>query len=668
MNEKNIQELAIRMGVITVEDMNQYTIVQLVVKIANKVNELVNEVWRFETDAQDIVKTQNDNIQYLLGEGLHLEVANIFDGWVQDGTFDKLLNQSALNKVNNRIDETNAQLSKKLNKDAVLSMANMGQDVKEAMTGGSVAVVGKGMINEENIISHQVVPHHLTFLKTRSVNQFDKSRYEYGFLNNHGGVNASDDYITTHYIPVFKDVSVTISKNTRLYDLYDTTYKLLSDGFHDMKGNTEEELTFTPTVDGFLRVSFAKGDINEFQVSYTDSLQPYEDYQLESNLFHMTSIDEVEFLSRKLMAYDKTSVNNEIGFIGTGGIITGGTSGSTYSTTHFIPIKKGDYVYINSSRKIGLYFQNKKFYGMQSDAIETDYTFKAPLNGLMRVSTQTTNMDNLIVAIKDSEFTVPYPTMENVGGYGWQFDKGINPHPNSISIEDLSPEIFDAFNKSSNITGKTIYNFGDSIAAGDGNGGNGYSELIGEKYNCTVVDFAVGGSTMGWIDGQGTKNILQQINDATARGGKPDFILLDGGTNDIADGGRVPLGAISGDGNYSTESLDNKTYCGAFEIALYNLRNAFPNAKIIYVRVHKMNTREISLQISYGDAAQSICNKWSIPVADIFNKGQLNTFLPCMFRYSNPTSNAPSGDRTHPNEEGYTKFYLPIIENLMNSI
>lgn len=112
MKEKNIQELAIRMGLISVEDMCQHTIAQLVVKIANKVNELVGEVWRFETDVQEMLKTQNENIQYLLGEGLHLEVENIFDGWVQDGTFDTLLNHSALKSVNDRIDETNAQLSK----------------------------------------------------------------------------------------------------------------------------------------------------------------------------------------------------------------------------------------------------------------------------------------------------------------------------------------------------------------------------------------------------------------------------------------------------------------------------------------------------------------------------------------------------------------------------
>ena len=111
MKEKNIQELAIRMGLISVENMCQYTITQLVVMVANKVNELVGEVWRFETDVQEILKTQNDNIQYLLGEGLHLEIENIFDGWFKDGTFDSLINQTALKQVSDRIDETNAQLS-----------------------------------------------------------------------------------------------------------------------------------------------------------------------------------------------------------------------------------------------------------------------------------------------------------------------------------------------------------------------------------------------------------------------------------------------------------------------------------------------------------------------------------------------------------------------------
>ena len=137
MKEKNIHELAIRMGLITVEDMCQYTIAQLVVKIANKVNELINESLRFETDVQDVLKTQNENIQYLLGEGVLLEVESIFDEWVNDGTFDTLINQSALETVNARIDSLIKLEEGSTTGDAELIDARVGADGKNYGTLGN---------------------------------------------------------------------------------------------------------------------------------------------------------------------------------------------------------------------------------------------------------------------------------------------------------------------------------------------------------------------------------------------------------------------------------------------------------------------------------------------------------------------------------------------------
>lgn len=104
MKEKNILELARRMNLISIDDMCKYTITQLVVMIANKVNELIDEVGGFESEVQH-------NIQYLLGEGLHQEVVDVFDRWIEDGTIDTLINQSALKKVNDLIKETNEQLN-----------------------------------------------------------------------------------------------------------------------------------------------------------------------------------------------------------------------------------------------------------------------------------------------------------------------------------------------------------------------------------------------------------------------------------------------------------------------------------------------------------------------------------------------------------------------------
>lgn len=121
---EKIQNLAVSLQLVTVEDMRKHSLPQLVTMIANKLNELMNEVHRFETDVIEMVETQNENIQYLLGEGLHLEVATVFENWMEDGTFDTLINQSAFKKVNDRIDETNAQLSQMAKKEDVAKISS----------------------------------------------------------------------------------------------------------------------------------------------------------------------------------------------------------------------------------------------------------------------------------------------------------------------------------------------------------------------------------------------------------------------------------------------------------------------------------------------------------------------------------------------------------------
>lgn len=50
----------------------------------------------------------------------------------------------------NKVTEVENKLNNKFDKDAILTMDNMGQDIKIAMTGGSVAVVGNNCVNTNN--------------------------------------------------------------------------------------------------------------------------------------------------------------------------------------------------------------------------------------------------------------------------------------------------------------------------------------------------------------------------------------------------------------------------------------------------------------------------------------------------------------------------------------
>ena len=112
-----IKNVAQRLGIITVEDMERYTALELIMMIANKINEF-NEIINGQNDKLDdfneTINDQNDKIQYMLDEGLLIEIGQVFNEWLEDGTFDTLINQSGLKKVNDRIDESKAQMSQEI--------------------------------------------------------------------------------------------------------------------------------------------------------------------------------------------------------------------------------------------------------------------------------------------------------------------------------------------------------------------------------------------------------------------------------------------------------------------------------------------------------------------------------------------------------------------------
>ena len=76
---------------------------------------------------------------------------------VEDALY-KIHSKSKENETsfNDELNNINISLKDKANKDHIWSMRNMGQDIKEAMTGGSVAVVGDNSILDSNIIDRQI--------------------------------------------------------------------------------------------------------------------------------------------------------------------------------------------------------------------------------------------------------------------------------------------------------------------------------------------------------------------------------------------------------------------------------------------------------------------------------------------------------------------------------
>lgn len=205
------------------------------------------------------------------------------------------------------------------------------------------------------------------------------------------------------------------------------------------------------------------------------------------------------------------------------------------------------------------------------------------------------------------------------------------------------------------LAGKTVLGFGTSIMAGAGNNSNGIPELLADAYGMIGVNVSVGGAE---VKQSATNNIMAQIDASIVAEYAPDYILFDGGVNDANN----TVGEISS--GYSA-MLDTTTFCGSFEAICKKLITESPyiGKKLIYVTTHRMSTRDYRVTDLYALARQ-MCQKWSIPVADMHFEGGLNTNLP----EHTALYGANGTDPTHPNGLGYTTWYIPRIAAKMREM
>lgn len=111
---ENVKELRKALNEISVYDLDVYTSMELYYKIANKLNEVIKELMRFEGVVSDEVIKQNEKLIYLLGEGLNIEVVKKINQMIEDGTMDSIINHNVFNSLNNKIDECKEELSSQI--------------------------------------------------------------------------------------------------------------------------------------------------------------------------------------------------------------------------------------------------------------------------------------------------------------------------------------------------------------------------------------------------------------------------------------------------------------------------------------------------------------------------------------------------------------------------
>ena len=224
------------------------------------------------------------------------------------------------------------------------------------------------------------------------------------------------------------------------------------------------------------------------------------------------------------------------------------------------------------------------------------------------------------------------------------------------------------------LRGKTIVFTGDSICAGtsDESGVCGWAQRIGEKHSMNWQNKGINGATIT----SGVTGSSGCIAD-TDFGETPDYIILEGGTNDAdligsADNFTPEKFGSYTLGQYNAE-FDKTTFCGAVEHLFKRVTTDYAGAKIGFIIAHKMGyattaahyDAATSRRRKYFETIIELCKKWGIPYIDLWEG--------CYLCPMNPAHNTANtnlmyvGDYQHLAKKGYD-YITPMIEKWMETL
>ena len=214
-------------------------------------------------------------------------------------------------------------------------------------------------------------------------------------------------------------------------------------------------------------------------------------------------------------------------------------------------------------------------------------------------------------------------------------------------------------------TGKTAVFVGDSITKGSGCDGQKYWELLKDELGLAeVVGMGIGGSCWSAKSDYGNNNtpLINRWNTIP----EADLIQIFMGTNDYGHG--TPLGTI--------EDTTDVSFYGALNVILPALQQKYPKSRIVVVTpLHRYNADTIYQDLNYDyephpvsgktlkdyvDAMKEVCERYSIPVIDLFSTSGLNPIVSSIKEMYMP-------DGLHPNAEGH-KLMAKIMKYHLNML
>lgn len=218
-------------------------------------------------------------------------------------------------------------------------------------------------------------------------------------------------------------------------------------------------------------------------------------------------------------------------------------------------------------------------------------------------------------------------------------------------------------NASSNLKRKVYVALGDSITEKNFRTDKNYHDYIALWSGCVVKNYGISGT--GWfVPGSGQQPFYNRISglDASA-----DIITVFGGTNDWAQVGKSLVLGSFGDTDGAV------SFYGAVDSTITQLITKYPTKTIaVFTPLPRdnawaANSAGITLE-QVSDAIIKVCNKYSIPVLDLYRKSGLAPWNATANATLFSCASAPNGDGLHPNATGHQIIAYKILDFLQGIV
>lgn len=194
------------------------------------------------------------------------------------------------------------------------------------------------------------------------------------------------------------------------------------------------------------------------------------------------------------------------------------------------------------------------------------------------------------------------------------------------------------------LEGKTFVFLGSSVTYGSASGGWSMADYIAENNDCTVVKWAVSGTTL--VD-NGPNSYVQRMVNSMKRQKKCDHLIVQLSTNDATQG--KPLGKLSTSMN--KDDFDTATVIGAIEYIIATAKEKW-NCEVSFYTGTRYDSKAYEKMVS---ALDEVAAKWGIGIIDLWDDEEMNQVSDADYRRY-------MSDSIHPTRVGYEKWWGPKFQ------